>query len=353
MTVRDPVPWEGKAPAESSSCQNADEPRKITERPTNLAAATPTEAAAMRAALSGQSSPRRTRGRRAFSLLELLVVIAIIALLVSMLSPAGSRARTEATAAKCLANLRSILQFSAMYMDNDDQRLIPWYQYPPHRAYDGQVQVCTPWVFGGFRAPNPEPGTNDVDSSLYPAQLRPLNAYAAPQVQGSLLSTDRGRDVIELYQCPSDCSYSAALISHDAWIVGEEDRASWEANGSSYTLNARWAQGYTQPSGDYILDDFMLGRPPENIPFGKKLAPHLIGDGASRFILWAEQGFYSATYRATASLPNRATPQRRGWHRKFSTWSVGFADGHALYGYYDTRLIYGLGGTIWQPNLRP
>jgi hypothetical protein len=79
----------------------------------------------------------------------------------------------------------------------------------------------------------------------------------------------------------------------------------------------------------------------------------LIGDEAARFILWCEQGFYGATYRATPQLPNGAAGQRHGWHRKFSCWAAGFADGHAIYGYYDTRLTSGLGGTIWQPNFSP
>jgi hypothetical protein len=43
---------------------------------------------------------------------------------------------------------------------------------------------------------------------------------------------------------------------------------------------------------------------------------------------------------------------RYGWHRKFSSYSVGFADGHGRYGFFDTRQIFGLGGTIWQPNFR-
>ncbi|MBN2563559.1 MAG: hypothetical protein JXQ75_21785, partial [Phycisphaerae bacterium] len=75
----------------------------------------------------------------------------------------------------------------------------------------------------------------------------------------------------------------------------------------------------------------------------------------SELIMWCEQGFYSATYRAgptTDGIGGGAEPQRGGWHRKWSSWSVGFADGHAKYGYFDTRQIFGLGGTIWQPNFQ-
>ena len=87
--------------------------------------------------------------------------------------------------------------------------------------------------------------------------------------------------------------------------------------------------------------------------YAQRIAEHMTGGDASRFILWVEQGFYSATYRASPVLPNGAGPQRVGWHCDFSRWSLGFADGHADNAYYDTRLSYGADGTIWQPNFRP
>jgi len=300
-------------------------------------------------------SGRRRTLRFGFTLLEVLVVVSIIALLISILLPVMTGARNEATTAKCLANLREISAASSQYMENDEQRQVVWYYYPVNRDFSGSVQTCTPWVFGGFKAPNPDPSDGNVDSSLYPAQLRPLNGILAPHVQGSLAWSIRGNDIIDIYICPADRTNSTSIISEDITDVEEESRSSWEANGSSYTLNTRWAQGYSHDNGgNFTLEDFRVGRAPDNIPFGKKLSPHLIGDGAARFIMWVEQGFYSATYRAWPTLPNGAAPKRRGWHRKFSYWCVGFADGHALYGHYDTRLTGGgLSGTIWQPNFSP
>ena len=59
------------------------------------------------------------RHRRAFSLVELLVVIGIIALVIGMLLPTLGRARRNAKAAQCLSNLRQMQAAQLAYaLDN-------------------------------------------------------------------------------------------------------------------------------------------------------------------------------------------------------------------------------------------
>ncbi|HUN81209.1 MAG TPA: prepilin-type N-terminal cleavage/methylation domain-containing protein [Phycisphaerae bacterium] len=305
----------------------------------------------------------RTRAE-GFTLIELLIVIAIIALLISILLPALQAARNEGSKAVCMHSLQQIMAGNSMYdNDNGDNRTIPWYFLRPRgdgptatmqAAYtsgEGMYAdpgTVTPWVFGGNRAPQPG-GFSDADSTIYPANFRLLNRYIEPTAHcREDDGNDRGRDIIKIYQCPGDRSWSVRRIGGESETIGTQENSipAHAANGSSFTLNSRWMQGY------YGFDfNGALNTRRSYEEALSRIARGTVGGAASRFVQWCELGMYSATHNA-AEKPEwgSAAPQRVGWHRKFSTWSVCFADGHADHGYFDTRQIYGLNGTIWQPD---
>ncbi len=86
---------------------------------------------------------RRGRSRRAFTLVELLVVIGIIAVLISILLPALNRAREQAKTTQCMANLKQIANGFVMYA-NDNRGYIPgpitaWWSatVPPGQSITG------------------------------------------------------------------------------------------------------------------------------------------------------------------------------------------------------------------------
>jgi len=69
--------------------------------------------------------------RRAFTLVELLVVIGIIALLIAILLPVLSRAREAADAVKCLSNLRQLALANSMYVAQWNGWGVPGVMGPP------------------------------------------------------------------------------------------------------------------------------------------------------------------------------------------------------------------------------
>src|SRR5258708_40019277 len=74
--------------------------------------------------------------RRAFTLVELLVVIGIIAVLLGLLMPALSRAQQQARQAACASNLRQIGLHLMMYANQSRGWLFPVGKRKPNGDYE-------------------------------------------------------------------------------------------------------------------------------------------------------------------------------------------------------------------------
>ena len=106
--------------------------------------------------------------RKAFTLVELLVVIGVIALLLAILVPAMEKARRQARAAACQVNLRQWGTTLAAFAEDNDG-LFPRVEYSP-REGEGALWILTGWCLAEIR--------ND--------KLQPLRQYHPISTKGML-----------------------------------------------------------------------------------------------------------------------------------------------------------------------
>lgn len=87
------------------------------------------------------------RTRRAFSLIELLVVVAIVSLLLAVLLPALGRARQQGKRTVCLSNMRQIGVAVRMYLpDHGD-----WFPRTMETVSTGSPQTVSWWAIDNYQ----------------------------------------------------------------------------------------------------------------------------------------------------------------------------------------------------------
>lgn len=128
--------------------------------------------------------------KKAFTLVELLVVISIIALLLAILLPSLQLARKQATGVYCMQNQKSLLLAWKMYADNNNDRIVGGFTGTINSPFDSWVE-------------SPE----NVPYSTY-LQKEPLKAKMDAIKAGELYHY---LEEIKAYHCPGDRRVANAM----------------------------------------------------------------------------------------------------------------------------------------------
>jgi prepilin-type N-terminal cleavage/methylation domain-containing protein len=271
--------------------------------------------------------------RFAFTLIELLVVIAIIAVLIGLLLPVLSASREQGKKTSCMSNLRQIGMAHVSYIHDYDN--LPWtFAYGVDGAgnlipYPGGSGNYSSYTWGGMMAPRPDPGEEQVDWAVVPAEVRPLNKFLDPSATG--------KAQVKVTQCPGDrSSFSPYVGQSQKPLEIDEEKKAWEAFGNSYSIN--W----------HFMFDADIG-----VPFnyrnltntGARIIETAGGGQTSEFVVFFENQADQLFVEATADGGGRLSP---GWHRKWSHHSFLFLDGHVEHKFFDTRYTRGAGWRVWR-----
>jgi prepilin-type N-terminal cleavage/methylation domain-containing protein/prepilin-type processing-associated H-X9-DG protein len=163
------------------------------------------------------------RGRkRAFTLVELLVVIAVIAILAALLFPVFAQAREKARQAGCLSNLKQIGAATQMYMQDYDET-IPW--------------SCLGRLWQARRP---------VDYQ----NVRPDDVYA-PEMMRPYVKNDK------VWYCPST---GPDYVWKEAWS------SPFSVNGTSYSFNMMCIAANSCQPQSWSTPYFFAGKPVASFP---------------------------------------------------------------------------------------
>ena len=200
-----------------------------------------------------------SRSRRAFTLVELLVVIGIIALLISILMPALNNARTQARTTQCLSNIRQVTIAFQMYVNNNKGKTIA-YSTAVKMAKDGTPQ-------NGFWMHEMRPYNGDISIvGLCPEASEPsggwgnvIRAWGPDNNTGSFLYQVTGSYAINGWCYGPDADTPARTPGGERYGVGP--RTAWhtfpakEASNVPIFADSGWVDAWpfdTDAPGDLV-----------------------------------------------------------------------------------------------------
>jgi prepilin-type N-terminal cleavage/methylation domain-containing protein/prepilin-type processing-associated H-X9-DG protein len=185
--------------------------------------------------------------RRAFTLVELLVVIGIISVLIAILLPALNKARQQAITVQCSSNLRQIGMAFTIHVEEYNGQLTPYLETP----YSTEPPGYPSWLSWPTSAMGTYPNCNwwqmVVDASHSDPFPQPGEAINGDTItaQSTMLGTVQCRDL----RCPE-----GKMIG--GWAMPAGDPVATQTNRYTYAYNVDWYQGYAGAGGS-LWPNFM------------------------------------------------------------------------------------------------
>jgi prepilin-type N-terminal cleavage/methylation domain-containing protein/prepilin-type processing-associated H-X9-DG protein len=136
--------------------------------------------------------------RRAFTLLELLVVITIIAVLIAMLLPAVQKVRESASRLKCQNNLKQIALACHNYADTNNGFPVSWAAWPSRsqaKAFPNEYFFLLPYL---------------EQQPLQQGLSQQFASYTCSGGPGSVFTIP-----VSVYVCPSDSGLPSPPVAED------------------------------------------------------------------------------------------------------------------------------------------
>jgi prepilin-type N-terminal cleavage/methylation domain-containing protein len=261
----------------------------------------------LRAALASGRGPRF----HAFSLVELLVVVTIIAIMAALMMPTLSKAKQQASAAKCLSNQKQMANAFHMYTADNFERIVQMADYESGAAI---------YPAGGFWGGpvTPPSSWNGPSNALFAVKtgLATSNAFYFYC------------NAVDVYHCPGDTRIQnyPSLNSPNGWAfdsysrsqnLGGDPYADYWGAGATYTKmsaipmpsstfsmleDADW-RGYNM--GTWVVDwtgnSFLWQDPPA--------MPHIdvdsisFADGHAELHKWTNPAIVAAGQKAARGIP--------------------------------------------------
>ena len=170
--------------------------------------------------------------RRAFTLVELLVVISLIAILIALLLPALALAKQAAYSVQCEAKLRSLGQMCFEYCDQNDDFL------PSNTKYNSPNTLAFAWNDQLF----------DWDYSLKPTAVAwmtyEMSQNKFPSTIGGYTYGGLRSKYFSLFTCPA----SVLPVSSNCWDLNHYvSPVTYSVNPNVFVWQNDWHYGWLKP----------------------------------------------------------------------------------------------------------